>query len=71
MTEKCLIFAVAELPKELVHAWMQHLRDFDVLHPECHFQLAVDAPAMTIPEVIEALRVKPELTIQEIIRRNR
>jgi hypothetical protein len=49
------VFAIAHLPGELVHAWLQHLRDFDVAHPGCHFEVAHDAPDLSLQEMMQRL----------------
>lgn len=64
------IFTVAHLMPGLEQAWLQHLRDFDVAHPGCHFEVAADAPDKTLAEMVELLRVNPELTFQQIMRRH-
>jgi hypothetical protein len=69
MGDKVIIFTRATVPAELAQAWLQHLRDFDAAHPGCHFEVFADAMAMTMAEVIEAMRVNPELTFRKIIER--
>jgi len=63
------IFTVAHVEKELVAAWLQHLRDFDVAHPGSHFQVAVDAPDASIKEMVDALGVNPAFPYIQIFRR--
>jgi hypothetical protein len=65
--ERIKIFTVAHVPRELGQAWLQHLRDFDAAHPDCHFNVLGDAPNFTTGEMAELLRVHPELPVQEII----
>ena len=65
------IFTISHVPDELANAWLQHLRNFDFDHPGCHFEIGVDAPNMTMRQVIEALKVKPELSIRDIIEREK
>jgi hypothetical protein len=63
------VFTIAHVPEELRQAWLQHLRDFDTAHPGCHFEVGVEAPDLTLAEMIEELRVMPELTFREIFMR--
>jgi hypothetical protein len=64
------IFTVAHVPPELHQPWLQHLRDFDTAHPECHFEVAVDAPPdQSISDMVEALKVEPALTFTKIFER--
>lgn len=66
------IFTIANLPDEpwLQQQWLQHLRDFDTAHPGCHFEIGVEgAPDLTMAEMIERLRVEPELTFSKIFER--
>jgi hypothetical protein len=61
------VFTVAHLPPELANAWMQHLRDFDVAHEGCHFDIMVDAPEKSLLEMMEMIRIKPGLSFTQII----
>jgi hypothetical protein len=61
------IFTIASVPDELLHDWLQHLRDFDVAHPGCHFEVAADTPDMPLSKVIELLQVNPGLDFQAMI----
>jgi hypothetical protein len=63
------IFTVAHVPEHLHKAWLQHLRDFDVAHPECHFEVMADAPKATMLEMVELMRVAPGLTFTKILER--
>lgn len=65
------IFTVAYVPNELAQRWLQHLRDFDVKNPGCHFQVLRDGPKLSFHEMIEQLRVEPELTVTKIIKREK
>jgi len=59
MTAK--IATVAHVPPELVKAWLQHLRNFDVAHPGCHFQTMVDIDEVP-DDVLDMLRgIEPPL----------
>jgi len=65
------IFTRAIVPQELQQKWLQHLRDFDVANPGCHFEVMIDAPDASFVEVMESMRVEPELTLTEYFRRKR
>jgi len=65
------ICAIATVPPALVQPWLQHLRDFDVMHPGCHFDVLADAPELSLREMVEALRVEPELPLFEVFARKR
>lgn len=63
------IFSVADVPPELGQAWLQHLRDFDIAHPGCHFEVIADAPPeMTIREMVDVMRVNPDIPIVELLK---
>ena len=68
MTKRITIFTRAIVAAEHAHAWLQHLRDFDVAHPDSHFEVLVDAPDAPLAEVIGFLRVSPELPTRAVIR---
>lgn len=63
------VFITADIPAGLEQAWLQHVRNFDVAHPGCHFEIAQDAPNMTIMEAVEKLRIYPGLTFAEVFER--
>jgi hypothetical protein len=63
------IFTIAEVPDQLAHAWLQHLRYFDTANPGCHFQVMADAPTMTLIDIIEMVQVHPDLEFQQILER--
>lgn len=65
------VFFKASVPDELVQKWAQHVRDFDVQNPGCHFEVWVDAPNMSMAQIREALVVNPDLPFKEIFRRGR
>lgn len=67
-TSRVEIFIHAEMPDELAQAWLQHLRDFDTAHPGCQFKLLASAPGMSMAQMLEALKVNPELPFSELLR---
>jgi hypothetical protein len=70
MSEREKIFIIAHVPTSLTTKWLQHVRDFDVAHPECHFELGIEAPTRSLAEAVEMLRVNPELDFTKIFLRN-
>jgi hypothetical protein len=67
MTRK--VFITAHIPPELEKAWLQHVRDFDVAHEGCHFDIAMDAPEMSLKEMINKLQVDPALNFTQLFER--
>lgn len=63
------VFTIAHVPEGLHQAWLQHLRDFDTAHPGCDFEVLVDAPHLSLAEMVQMLQVDPALTFQQIIER--
>jgi hypothetical protein len=63
---KTKIFTIAEVPVGLEHDWLQHLRDFDTAHPECHFVVASDVPTKSMQEMIDMMKIEPALTFGQI-----
>ena len=65
------IMTFAWVPDALVQPWLQHLRDFDVSHPGCHFEVMTATPEKSIAQVIEMLQINPGLTSTEIFERKK
>ena len=63
------IFTIADVPPELHQQWLQHLRDFDAAHPSCRFQVMADLPAKTFAEIVDTMRLNPNLTFAAILDR--
>jgi len=63
------VYTIAEVPDQLVQKWLQHLRDFDSQNPGCHFNVAADAPNLSVTEMMELIKVNPELTFQKLFER--
>lgn len=61
------IHCVAHVPPELRKAWLQHLRDFDIAHPGCHFEVSIWAPEDSVEEMIDTLSLDPDLPIKHVI----
>ena len=65
-----VVFTRAHIPENLQQAWLQHLRDFDVANPDCHFEVMIDGSDNTpLVEMVERLRVTPGLTFSKIVQR--
>lgn len=64
------ILVQSRIPHALEHAWLQHLRDFDAAHPDCHFEAMIQT-GRTVPvrDMVEMLKVDPELTIEQVFQR--
>ncbi len=65
------VFTRAHIPPELEQKWLQHIRDFDVENPGCHFEVMIDAPDQPLAEMVERLQVEPKLTFSQIFERNK
>lgn len=63
------VFITAYIPPELEQAWLQHVRNFDMDHKGCHFEVAMDAPDITLAEAVERLKVEPDLNFTQIYER--
>jgi len=50
---------LAEIPDELAQQWLQYVRDFDVAHPGCHFNIIAVAPDMTVADLMRATEISP------------
>jgi hypothetical protein len=64
------VFTLAHVPEALIQAWLQHLRDFDVAHPDCHFEVMADMPKVSFGEALTQVLVSPELSFQKVIERS-
>lgn len=64
------IVAVAHLPADLVQPWLQHLRDFDVAHEGCRFEVTAEAPGMTSDQVRGWIDIDPPLSTMFTIRKD-
>lgn len=65
------VFTVAHVPEELQQAWLQHLRDFDVAHPGCHFEVGIDGPDEPMNEMIMRMQVEPNLSFTQVFERTK
>jgi hypothetical protein len=63
------VFTIAHVPEALRQTWLQHLRDFDIAHPGCHFEVLVDAPDLSFAEMLAEVQVTPGLTFQQLFAR--
>jgi hypothetical protein len=69
--EAMKIFTIAHVPPELVQAWLQHVRYFDVAHPGCRFEVGIDGPEESFETAISRLIIEPELTFSQIFERKK
>jgi hypothetical protein len=65
------IYTLAHIVPGLEKKWLQHLRDFDAANAGCHFEVIADQPDATLPEIVEMLRIKPGLSVVQIMERKR
>jgi hypothetical protein len=65
------IFTIAEVPDDLDAAWLQHLRDFDTAHPDCHFQVISESDADSTMDELQAkfASISPSFPFQRIFKR--
>jgi hypothetical protein len=71
MTTETKTFIIAYIPTGLEKAFVQHVRDFDVAHPGCHFEIGVEAPHASLAEMVDMLRIDPALTFTDVFERAR
>ena len=64
-----IIYTKATVPDGLEQAWMQHLRDFDTAHPDCHFEVVLEGETKTIADVMKAADIHPKLDWQLFLKR--
>ena len=67
MTTK--VFIICHLTEGLEQTWLQHLRDFDMANPGCHFEVAADVPDMPISKAVEMVQINPALDFAAIFER--
>lgn len=63
------ICTIATVPDSLTNAWLQHLRDFDTAHADCHFEVMAEAPDMSMQDIIEAITINPHLGFVDFMKR--
>ena len=63
------VFLRATVPPELLNKWFQHVRDFDISNPGCHFEVFTDGPEMPIEEMTKMMQVNPDLKYLHIFQR--
>jgi hypothetical protein len=60
------LFTVAHVPEALQQKWLQHLRDFDIANPGCHFQVAIEGPEVDFADAMKLVTVNPKLNFTKI-----
>jgi hypothetical protein len=63
------VFIIAQVPDDLAKPLLQHVRDFDAKHADCHFEFCMDGPEIPLADMVEQLRIGPELTFTKIFER--
>ena len=71
MMAQMKVFIIAHVPEELLQSWLQHVRDFDVAHAGCHFEIVADCPDMSLKDMLLHLSIDPSLTFTALIDRAR
>jgi hypothetical protein len=64
------LFIVADVPDALAKTLLQHVRNFDMEHPGCHFKMSMQVPDMDIEQMVEALQIDPPFRYQTIIKKD-
>jgi len=59
----------ADIPDALGKVFLQHLRDFDVGHDGCHFQMMISAPELSEREVNDMFDVVPPFPFMQAMRK--
>jgi len=62
------IVTIAAVPDEHAREWLEQLRNFAANHRDCQFELAADAPNISIAEMKELIRIEPRLTFEGIVK---
>ena len=66
---KVYLLILAHMPPAALNPFLQHIRDFDVAHPGCHFAVSADAEGMSTDELQAAIKVEPPLPFMTVIRK--
>jgi hypothetical protein len=67
MADRVKSFVIAELPAELVSAFLQHIRVFDAEHPDCHIEFAADLPKVSVAEAVKMISINPRLSFETVL----
>ena len=59
---KVKIFLLAHLSEDDVSAFLEHIRDFDLAHRSCYFDMAADAPELSPANLMDLMDIDPPLT---------
>lgn len=62
------IACVADVPDELAQEWLQHMRNFDIAHPGCHFEVR-GATGASINTVLRSLQIDPPFAHVAVIKK--
>lgn len=71
--KKAKMFIQAEIPAELWPALLQHIRDFDTAHPDCHFVMLSESEAEeSIADISRRFRaVSPGFRFMQVFERGK
>jgi hypothetical protein len=69
MADRMKMFIRAHVPTEQANEFLQHVRDFDSAHPDCHFEIGADVPDLSLAQVLEMLALEPGLTFAKVHKR--
>ena len=64
-----VIYTKAIVPDDMQQAWLQHLRDFDVAHTGCHFEVVMESETKTVGDLMRSVDIHPPLDWQFTARR--
>jgi hypothetical protein len=69
-SDRVKVFTVAHLPPDLARAFVQYVRNFDVEHPGCHFEIGADCPTdLSLSEMVEMCVIDPALSFAKLFKR--
>jgi hypothetical protein len=61
------IIITANVPRSIRRAFLQHVRDFDLANPGCHFKIIAFAKDETVDEALTHLDIDPPLPHLQVI----
>jgi hypothetical protein len=66
MSDTITVSLEAKVHADHLHAFIQHIRDFDVLHPGCHFEITAFGTDMPLSEAEAILKaIDPPLPFRQ------
>ena len=69
--DKVKVYFSGELPHSLLHLFVQHVRDFDAAHTDCHFEIMGNSEGQVAEEEMKRLfdSIDPPFPYRQIFRR--